>query len=244
VLAVRDPAPFRISAKADKGGDLVGSPGEKVTFTVVVEKASANFKGPLAVSIMGLPPGATLQGGGNNKSVITVTPAGDKTETKVTIDLKKDAPAGKFALVARGQTATVKGQNNDNNKRPNSVPASAASEPLRLVILPTEVAKLKLVPADAKAKAGETVTFTVEVERLNDFTGPIKLEVVFPDGTKTVTAEPGEVPAGQNAGTLKFKVADNAKATALPKVIVKGTAKVGGPKDIVSEGRLSLTITK
>jgi len=152
-------------------------------------------------------------------------------------------PPGKYSVVLRGQTQLAK-KGDGNPKNVSALPVSVSSEPIKLTILPTEVAKLKVTPADAKGRPGESVTITIEIERLYEFDGPIKLEVVFPDGTKNVSVESVTVPAGKNTATITLKIANEAKATNLPKVIIKATARVGETKDIVSEGRLNLTVTK
>jgi hypothetical protein len=127
-LAVRDAAPFYLTAKAEK---TEVNQGEKVTVALKLTRVAGEFKGPVQVTLLNplAPQLATF----NNNQPLTIAPG--KDEMTAVLDLKPQLPPGtySFALRARGAVPFAR---DPEGKDKGSAALSIAAEPVTVKVLP------------------------------------------------------------------------------------------------------------
>ncbi len=89
-------AGFDVDAHPDK---RTIDAGEKTFYTVVV-KFYGDFKGPVDLSVSGLPTGATAK---FDKNPVSATGGSGNAQTKLRISTKKDTPEGHYFLTITGK---------------------------------------------------------------------------------------------------------------------------------------------
>jgi hypothetical protein len=172
----------------------------------------------------------------------TVNLAKEKNDTPITIDIRNNAAPGTYSIVIRGDTQIqyMRDPSQKDKKAPATVVGYAA--PVEVTVLPTSLAKVTATPGPMKL--GTTAELTVKVERLAEFTGEYKLEVVLPKDVKGLTVKPSNIPAGKDEVKLVIEIAKDAKPGNVPNVLVQVTGTVHGRFPILTETKLNLTITK
>src|SRR5262249_11386087 len=138
VLAVRDKAPYALTAGVDRVQTL---PGEKVTLPLKIARHWPDAKGPLQVTALALPPNVVLTTGNQPINL----PAG-KDEASVPLDVRPNAAPGTYTIVLRSQTVVPFNKDPMAKQRPNATVVQP-STPVTLVILPKQVATFAVTPA-------------------------------------------------------------------------------------------------
>ncbi len=196
-VAVRERPPFSLTAKLDSP---TAEPGKPATFTISVVRVTG-FNGEVALSAIGLPPGATL--------APTKVLAGQNA-AKATVNLPAKGKLAKFNLTFQGR-AMHAGRD------------FAASAPPVAVVVAERPPFTLLAKLDAPtAEPGKAATLTITVTRAPGFAGEIALSAVgLPPGA---TLTPAKVLPGQNAAKVEVKLAPTFK---LPRfnVVVQGATK-------------------
>jgi hypothetical protein len=228
VLAVRDPAPFTLTATVDKVTVLMG---ENISVPFKLTRNSPDVKGPVQVTALALPAGLILQ------QPLTLNPGKD-TGTAV-FTSKQPVPPGVYTIVARGQATSV--LKDQKQPKKNNVTFFQPSTPVTVTIVPKQLAKLSNIP-NSKIQPGKKMDVTVQVARLFDYTGPFKVELVVPPGTKGVSAPAANVKEGENQTTLALTVAPDAP-TGTRQLTVRATAMFAD-RPIVHETKLTLNVVK
>jgi hypothetical protein len=66
------------------------------------------------------------------------------------------------------------------------------------------------------------------VTRKNNFTGPLKLQLVLPEGITSVKSDPVELAADQTEATLTVTAAADAPPGDLANVVIRATGELAG----------------
>jgi len=112
--------------------------------------------------------------------------------------------------------------------KPNNVNVRAISEPLVITIALSPAKVSAAVPDAGAIKRGATMPVTVTLARKNNFSGPMKLTLVLPEGVTGLAAEAVDVAADQNEGALTITAAADAPVGDLPNVVIRATGDFNG----------------
>ncbi|MBV9123066.1 MAG: PPC domain-containing protein [Planctomycetes bacterium] len=241
MLAVRDPAPFELTAHLDKAQVLQG---EKANLTLKLVRHAADFKAPLQVAPIGgqqpnlvLPPNVSI----NNNQPLTLNPG--KDEGTAVVDVKLNAPPGTYTLVLRAQ-APLGGPKNANNKQRMNAVIAQPSTPVTLTILPRQLATLSLASSNPTIKVGKQMEVVVKVSRMYDFAGEFKVDLVMPANVKGVSAAEVVIPAGQDEARLVVQVAGDAAPGNRGGLTVRATALFDGKVPTTQDAKFSVNVVK
>jgi hypothetical protein len=234
VLAVRDKAPFRLTATLDKT-DLLQ--GDKATLTLKLERLWPDFKTPLQVLLMEPVPNLVV----NNNQPITMAPGKDTAEVPVVANANL-AP-GNYNLVLRGQAPIPFSKDVKTPKNQNT-PVVLPSTPVALAVLPKSVATVTLNPPAPTVKAGAQAELVVKVARLFDYGGEFKVQVVLPPAAKGLSAADVTIPAGHDEAKVIVLAAADAAPGARADLVVRATALLNGKVPAVHEVKFSVNVVK
>ena len=234
-LAVREPAPFTVSALADV---FYVSPGDRITFPLKVTKHANDLKRPFSVSALDLPRGLRLSGTQNNSPSVPLPE--DKTEAPVTIEVSNNALPGYYPFVLR-VIASVDGSK-DAKGKPIRYAIGQPTQPITVVVLPKTIAELRVSPSEIKTDRGQTVELVVQLNRTFAHDGNLELSIPTIPGLR-LTSDPVQVKPSQTEAKLKL-VIDEKAAPQTYKLAVRAVAKFPGGKEISQEGRFTLSVAK
>jgi hypothetical protein len=209
VLAVRERGPFSLAATVDK---IVITQGDKLEIPLKLERYAKDFATPVQVVPINLPQGIQVQ-------PVTLSPGKDEA----TVPLPANQfPPGTYTVVFRG-TAGAGGM-----KAPKGQPAgiSLPSSPVTVTVVPKAVATVQ-IGAQVNVKPGGKVEVPVTVNRLVNFEGEFKVEVLVPADVKGLSAAEATIAAGANNTTLTLVAAADAPGGAKT-VTVRVTASFDG----------------
>ncbi len=230
IFAVRDKAPFRLEAGLS---ELTLVQGEKASVPLKLTALRDDLKTGLqnvttAVAIPNLNANASLPKPG---------------EAKVEVSTTTNTPPGVHTLVWRGQAQVPFNKDPQAKQKPN-VPVTISSTPVTLTIVPKELARLNLNPGNVSAKVGQTAELTVRVNRLFEYAGPFRVEVVLPDNVKGVQKAEGEIPAGQDETKLALKIDPDAQPGNRTNLAVRITAEFVEKHPTTQETKFSVNVNK
>jgi hypothetical protein len=213
-LAVRDKAPFKLTATLDKPQLFLGDKG---TLTVKLSRLWPDFKQPLAVQAIDVPPNLLV----NNNQPITIAP--DKAEAALPIQVNANVQPGVYNMVLRANAPIPYNRDPKAPQKPPTLVVQVAV-PVTLSIVPKSLATLTIPAGPPTVKAGGQVEMVVRVARQFNYTGEFKIEIVVPPAVKGLTFDPAVIPAGQD----EVKVIVKAPADSMPGnrggLIVRATA--------------------
>jgi hypothetical protein len=235
VLGVRDKAPWTITATIDKPALVQG---EKGNLDVKVARLSPDFKNPIQVQALDLPPALIAI---NNNQPITI--AADKTDGKMAVDVRANTPPGEYTLVLRSSAPVPlkDAQGKPKNPVPNGVLPSA---PVKVMVLPKALASVSLVTQNPTVKAGMESEIVVKITRMYEFAGEFKVQVVVPAGAKGVTATEAVIPAGKDEAKFMLKAAPDTAPGAKNDFVVKATASYDGKTPTTQEVKFNVNVVK
>lgn len=234
VLAVRDGAPFRITATPDT---IKARAGERPTINLKVERLHADFKGPITLNPLNLP--QTLLTFNNNQPL---TVAADKNDANGVLDLRNALQPGQYTVVLRAQ-AQVGFSKDAASKSKTQVNAYSVVFPITLEVQPKTATGgvLMLSPDEVTVQKGSTVDIEIKVNRPADLTGDLKLEVLL-NGFEGVTAMGTMIPAGKSTGKITVKVDANSRSGART-LTVRLLGQPAG-KSANAEARLTVNVAR
>jgi hypothetical protein len=231
VLAVRDKAPFALLARLEKTRVFAG---EKISVPVKVVRNLAEFKGQVVLVAVSLPPELTM--GGPKQINLN----GDKGDLVLTV--KPNTAPGTYTAVLRGQ-----GQfafNKDPKvKNKGNILVSQALPPITVTVLPKQLAKISVTPANATVKLGNQTEVTVKLARLYDYQGEFKVALVLPPGVKGVSSEEVTIPAGKDTAKLVVEVDPDA-GTGPRNLTLRATTLFEGNMPITHDAKLNINVVK
>jgi hypothetical protein len=234
MLAVRDKAPYTLAAIIDKP-QLVQ--GDKANLTLKLARLWPDFKTPLQVAVMDLPPNLVI----NNNQPATMAPG--KDDLTIPVEAQPAVLPGVYSIVLR--TTTQIPFNKDpaaKEKPPTNVVLPSA--PVVLTILPKQVATLALPNPNVTAKVGTQSEVVVKLSRMHDFAGEFKVQVVVPPSVKGVSAGEATVAAGHDEAKIILRVAPDAAPGNRPDLLIRATALVNGTVPTTHEIKFAVNVVK
>ncbi len=235
LVAVREPAPYRVAATLDKPAVLQG---DKASLALKLTRLQADFKGALQATAIDLPPNLLTV---NNNQPINL-PAG-KDDITVPVEAKPNLPPGTYTIVLR-TAAQVPFNKDPNAKQKPNINVVLPAPALQLTVLPKQVAALKLPNPNVTAKVGAQAELVVQLGRMYDYAGEFKVQAVLPPNLPGVAAEVVTVSPGKDEARVLIRVGPEAKPMNLPNLVVRATALVNGNLPTVHEAKFNLNIVK
>jgi len=231
VLAVRDQAPYSVTAKLDKAQVMHG---DKVAVSFKLSRLWPDFKG--AVQLQGVDFPANL-----NPPQANI--AADKDEATMALEIRPNVVPGKYTLDFRA-TAQVPFNRDPMAKQKQPVNEILPAAPVTLTILPKSVATLTVNVPKGNIKLGMQGEVIVKVSRLYDYAGEFKVQLVLPPDLKNVSADEVTIPAGQDEARVIVKVAPEAAPANLSNLTLRATAMLDGGVPAVHEAKINVNIVK
>lgn len=240
-LAVREKAPFGLSAEGEKPTVLQG---EKLNVKLKLDRQWPDFKAALQVAISA-PTGMGKQPQPQNQPITSaaVTIAADKAEGTAVVDVKANTPPGNYTLVFRG-TAQVPFAKDPTAKQKGNANVVLPSTPVVVTVLPKQLANVTVTPPNGNGKLGGQAEVMVKVARMYDFAGEFKVSLVLPPNAKGITAADVTIPAGKDETKLVIVVAGDAPVGAVQGLLVKATAMYNATHETVQEAKFGLNVAK
>jgi hypothetical protein len=234
VLAVREQAPFALTAQIDKPVVLQG---DKPNLTLKLTRLWPDFKTPLQLVINDPIPNLAV----NNNQPIAV--AADKNEAKAVVTVNNNVPPGTYNIVLRA-TAQIPFNKDPMAKQKPNVNVVFPSTPVAITVLPKQVATLTIPQPAVTAKVGTTSDVVVKVARNPGFAGEFKVQLVIPPNIKGVSADEVTIPAGKDEAKLVLKIAADAAPGNRPDLIVRATAMQNGNVPTPHEAKITVNVVK
>jgi len=230
LLAVRPGAPYSLAVTLDKPALVQGQQG---MLKVKLTRISPDSKTPLTVqpSPAELPPGLSIN---------TITIAPNATEGTLPINVSPNVPPGAYNIVLRTETQMPYSKDATAKQKPNTL-VVLPSTPVTLTILPKALATLALSTPNVTVKTGKEAEVMVRVNRLYDYNGEFKVQVVLPPGAQGVQIGETIIPAGKDEAKLVVKA--GAMPVNLPNLIVRATALYQGHAT-THEVKLNVNVVK
>jgi hypothetical protein len=235
VLAVRDKAIFTLTAGIDKAVVL---PGEKVTVPIKLVRHAADFKVPVQVTALNLPPNLTFN---NNNQPLPLAPG--KEDANLVLDVKPNVQPGTYTIVFRG-LAIFPFSKDPTGKQKQNLTAIQPSTPVTITVLPKQVATVTVSPGNPTVKLGKQTELIVKVARQYDYSGEFKVELVLPPGIKGISAEEVTIPKGKDEARMILQVAPDASPGNRANLILRAIAVVSGKVPTTQEAKFNVTVVK
>ena len=232
-LAVRDKAPYNLTTAIDKASL---QQGDKATITLKLARVWPDFKNPLQVLPIDLPPNITI----NNNQPLAIN--ADKAEATMAVDVKANALPGTYNLVLRTQTQIPYNKDPKNAQKP-AVNVVLPATPVVLTVLPKNLGTVAVTVPNPNVKVGGETEVVVKITRLFDYAGEFKVELVLPANVQGVSAEAVTIPAGKDEAKLILKAAADAAPGARNELVVRATATLG-MNTTTQEAKFNVTVAK
>jgi hypothetical protein len=234
VLAVREQAPFTLTALIDKPAVLQG---DKPNLSLKLTRLWPDFKTPLQLTINDPIPNLTV----NNNQPLTV--AADKNEATAVVVVNGNVTPGTYNMVLRA-TAQIPFNKDPMAKQKPNVNVVLPSTPVAVTVLPKQVATLSIPQPAVTAKVGTPSELVVKVARNPGFAGEFKVQLVLPPNVKGVSADEVTIPAGKDEAKLVLKIAPDAAPGNRPDLIVRATAMQNGNVPTPHDAKISVNVVK
>jgi hypothetical protein len=234
LLAVRDKAPFGLTASIDKA-TLVQ--GDKGTIALKLARIWPDFKVPLQVVVADPVPNLLV----NNNQPINMAPGNDAASMPVVVN--PNAPPGTYNIVLRGFAQFPYNKDPKVPQKPPT-PVLLPSTPVTLTVLPKVVATVTATAPNPNIKAGAQGEVIVKVARMYDYAGDFKVQLVLPPNLKGVSAADVTIAAGADEAKLVVQAAADAAPGPRPDLVVRATAMVNGTLATVQEAKVTVNVVK
>lgn len=222
---------------------LFAKPGDKITVPVKLQWKHGEAR-PNQLNVLMEPTHI-----GNQNAPVVVNnnnPVGmpkDKQDVAIVIDVKPNAPPGRYSVALRGETQVqvARDPQDPNKKSPAFV--AQHTEPMELTVLPTELAKVAVKPPEGnKIEQGQTGEITVTVDRQHGYQDPLEVELKFPDNAKGVSAKKVTIPKGESTIAVPIEVKGDANPGGINNVQVLVVGKVHNKFDISQEAKFNFNV--
>src|SRR5262249_14510942 len=231
VLAVRDKAPFSLTAEVER---ITVLQGDQVKVPVKLTRLWPDFKAPVQVTAFPQPQNLIVQ-------PLTLTPGKD-TGTAL-VSFKGQVQPGTFSVVLRGQTQAA-GKQPKQPKQPAAGAIVQPATPVLLTIVPRQLAKVTLTPQNLTLKAGKETELVVKVARLFDYEGEFKVQLVLPPDVKGLSAMEVTIPADKSEARLVLVADEDAPPGNRTGLSVRATTVVNGTLTVQHDAKLTVNVTK
>lgn len=165
-------------------------------------------------------------------------------DAKAKADADAKAADDKNKAAQADKAAKEKALNDTNNAtKPNGVPVFAPSTPIVISVKPNAV-NVTTAPANGGAvKKGDKVEVKVTIQRVNNFAGPVTLELVPPPGVVGLAAEKVTIPADKSEGVVLITAAGDATEGQIANAVIRASAEFEGAV-AASDGAVAINVTK
>ncbi|MSQ97396.1 MAG: hypothetical protein EXR98_22975 [Gemmataceae bacterium] len=228
VLAVRGKAPGRLTAVKDQ---VVVSLGDKIDIPLKLSRVFPEFKANLVVAPI---PGELPAG----MAFANLTFAAGKDDVNAALTVAANVPPGTYNVVFRG-FATI--SPDPKGKPVNTI---VTSTPVKVTVLPKQVATLSVDPAAPTIKVGAEGVITVKVARQYEYADAFKVELILPPNIKGVTADAVTIAPGANEAKMTLKIAAGTPISPLQNLTVRASAIVNTNVTLVHEVKFNVNIAK
>lgn len=235
MLAVRDKAPFQITATSEKAELLQGA---KANVTLKVNRLWPDLK-KQAFTVTALVPNPNLTL--NNNQPFQV-PA-DKDEIPLPLEAKTALPPGNYTVVLKAQAQVPFNKDPNAKQRPN-INVVQPTTPFTLHVLPQALATLSVGNPNSTLKIGTQVEVVVKVARLHGYAGEFKVQLVLPPNSKGVTADETTIPAGKDEAKLLVRATMDAAPANLQNLVLKVTGLYNGKTPTAQETKINVNVVK
>jgi hypothetical protein len=239
VIAVRDQAPFHLTAAASQTTVVAGS---KLNVMLKLARLWPELKGDVSVAPVNaatcLPDGLIL---GNNNKPITI--AAGKEDASLAVTVKSTVTPGSYNLVLRG-TTELPFSKDPAAKQKGKIKVSQPADPITLTVLPNQVAKLTVKDPHLTLKVGAQTELRIKVARLHAYAGAFKVRLVLPAGIKGIAAEETTIPAGQDEAKILLRAPADAKPGNRMNLVVQAVATLNGNTPLTHEARINVNVVK
>lgn len=228
MLAVRGKAPGKLVAAKDSA---VVSLGDKVEIPLKLTRSFPEFKANFQVAPVpgDLPTGVTFAN-------LTFAPGKDDVNAALTV--AATTLPGTYNVTFRGFA------NISPNPMAKPVNTILISTPVKLTILPKQVATLSVDNANPTIKTGADGAITVRVARLFDYADAFKVELVLPPNVKGISADPITIPAGAPEAKMTLRIPPGTPPANLQNLTIRATAVVNGNVSLTHEVKINVNIAK
>ena len=238
VLAVRDKAPFTLTATLEKTTLVQGA---KVNVKLKLDRHWPDLKAAVQVAAIEpqthLPANVTF----NNNQPVTI--AAGKNDGTAVVDVKAAAVPGTYNLVLNAIAQTPYNKDPMAKQKPN-INIIQPAAPMSITILPNQVATLSVNNANPTLKIGAQMELVVKVSRLNNYAGAFKVQLVLPPNVKGVAAAETAIAAGQNEAKLSLKAPADAAPGNRANLIVRGIATLENNVTLNHDAKINVNIVK
>ncbi len=234
VLAVRSKAPFSVSLALDKP---VLQHGGKANLTVKLTRIWPDFKTPLQLVALDLPPGLVV----NNNQPVAIAP--NAASATVPVVANTNVFPGLYSIALRGN-ATIPFNKDPKAKQKPNIIVNQISLPVPITVAPKQVATVVVANPNITVKAGAQAEVVVSIARQFDYAGEFKLQVVLPAAAKGISVAEGTIPPGQLQAKLLLKVAPDAAPGNRPDLVLRATAVAVGNVTTVQEAKFAVNVVK
>jgi hypothetical protein len=229
------PAPWDLGLTLDKA---VLTQGERGAIKLNLKRLWPDFKGALAVQAQNaeLPRGLVV----NNNQPLNV--AAGKNDGSLNVVVTNQVPPGLYTVVLRCQAQVPYNRDPAAKQKPN-VNVTQYSAPVTLTVLPKELARLSLSNQAPTVKAGAQAELIVRVNRLHNYDGEYKVEVILPPNTKGVEVAGAVIPAGKDEVKLVVKAQDGTMPGGRNNLVVRATGMAYG-HPVKQEAKFNVNVVK
>jgi hypothetical protein len=176
----------------------------------------------------------------NNNQPVNV--AAGKNDGTMNVVVNNQVPPGVYTIVLRSQSQVPYNRDPAAKQKPNTN-VIQYSAPVTLTVLPKELARLSLSTQSPSVKVGAQADLIVKVNRLHNFDGEFKVEVVLPPNTKGVEVAGAVIPAGKDEAKLVVKAAAGATPGGRNNLVIRATAMSYG-HPIKHEAKFNVNVVK
>ncbi len=208
------------------------------TTTVSIEiEPHTEIKGNMTLDLRGLPVGQYPL-----DKLPRVEVGADATAAGLSFQIKPDLPPGDYPCYAVLTTKAIhtprSASDSEPSKNPVEVDVYLASPPLVLRVAATPIVVTS--PSSVTGAPGEAIDVPVRLERRYGFDGDVAVEILFPEGTSGVQAEPVTITSAETEKNLRIQVSQNASPGQIAaRIVTRGTF---GGQEFKSEQPLTLEI--
>jgi hypothetical protein len=233
-LAVRDKAPFSVTAALEKA---VVVQGDKANLNVKLARLWPDFKQPLTVTLEEALPNVVL----NNNQPLTLNPGKDDGAMPVVVNANVEP--GAYNVVLRC-TAQIPYNKDPKNAQKPPITVVLPSTPVTLTVLPKQVGTLALANPNPMLKTGANTEVVVKVTRMYEFAGEFKVQLVLPANSQGLTADAITIESGKDEARLVLKAAANLAPGPRNDLIVRAVAMVNGNVPTTHELKFAVNVVK
>jgi len=183
------------------------------------------------------------QPGANRQPVPLLTLNSGSDQGKAVLDIKPNALPGTYNVVLYGLAPNPGGKGGQGNQKRNALVAEP-STPIQVTVLPKQVAAVQLSSNNVNVKPGKEAEVVVRVNRMYEFDGEFKVQLVLPSGTKGLRADEATIPAGENETKLVIRADADAGAGNRGNLTVRAAAVVHEKTTVAQEAKISVNVAK